>query len=78
LRGKIGVHSHFSCDRTNLIGTKRFLNLLNRLVFTMPTHDENASPPPGKFIAALQACLSEETARIPMSGAAWPKRHFFH
>ena len=36
LRGKIGVHSHFSCDRTNLIGTKRFLNLVgrNRLVFT--------------------------------------------
>src|ERR1700757_1703883 len=71
LRGEIRVHSHLSCHRTNLIGTKRFLDLIagNRLVFTHtnPGRECVALAALGKFAGqALQSpALSKETAESP-------------
>jgi hypothetical protein len=54
-------HSHSICDRTNLIGTKRFLNLVagNRLVFTHanPGRERVALAALGKFIGQALADL---------------------
>src|SRR4030095_1613504 len=79
LRGEIWVHSDFSCDRTNWIGTKRFWNLIagNRLVFTHtnPGRKCVALAALRKFAGkALQAtALRKETAGNPQKLIAFAR-----